>query len=106
MLVHRCDRCCVYKKEIQSCRTKYRGIWAILMHKMVFPFESCKFRFKGYMPSVFRYRGKSLALLIARDGYRLVFIRYRYITDTFKTIPVPKRCRNRYFYKKFKKNYD
>src|SRR4029434_7770403 len=31
MLVHRCDRCCVYKKEIQPCRTKYRGIWAILM---------------------------------------------------------------------------
>src|SRR4029434_10308377 len=27
----------------------------------------------------------------SRDGYRLVFIRYRYITDTFKTIPVPKR---------------
>src|SRR4029434_10352166 len=39
----------------------------------------------------------------SRDGYRLVFIRYRYITDTFKTIPVPKRCRNRYFYKKIKK---
>ena len=41
--------------------------------------------------------------VITRDGYRLVFIRYRYITDTFKTIPVPKRCRNRYFYKKIKK---
>src|SRR4029434_8289151 len=41
MLVHRCDRCCVYKKEIQPCRTKYRGIWAILMHKMMFPSESC-----------------------------------------------------------------
>src|SRR4029434_4959610 len=38
-----------------------------------------------------------------RDGYRLVFIRYWYITDTFKTIPVPKRCRNGYFYKKKKK---
>src|SRR4029434_7342908 len=38
-----------------------------------------------------------------RDGYRFVFIRNRYITDTFKTIPVPKRCRNRYFYKKNKK---
>src|SRR4029434_4088711 len=23
MLVHRCDRCCVHKKEIQPCRTKY-----------------------------------------------------------------------------------
>src|SRR4029434_2022852 len=44
--------------------------------------------------------------VLTRDGYRLVFIRYRYITDTFKTIPVPKRCRNRYFYKKLKKNYD
>ena len=42
--------------------------------------------------------------LKTRDGYRLVFIRY--ITDTFKTIPVPKRCRNRYFYKKNKKNDD
>src|SRR4029434_1062100 len=41
MLVHRCDRCCVYKKEIQPCRTKYRGIWAILMHNMMFPSESC-----------------------------------------------------------------
>src|SRR4029434_11037529 len=41
MLVHCCDRCCVYKKEIQPCRTKYRGIWAILMHKMMFPSESC-----------------------------------------------------------------
>src|SRR4029434_1687952 len=41
MLVHRCDRCCVYKKEIQPCRTKYRGIWAIFMHKMMFPSESC-----------------------------------------------------------------
>src|SRR4029434_521353 len=41
MLVHCCDRCCVYKKEIQPCRTKYRGIWAILMHKMMFPSASC-----------------------------------------------------------------
>src|SRR4029434_10084251 len=41
MLVHRCDRCCVYKKEIKPCRAKYRGIWAILMHKMMFPSESC-----------------------------------------------------------------
>src|SRR4029434_4265550 len=41
MLVHRCDRCCVYKKEIQPCRAKYRGIWAILMHKMMFQSESC-----------------------------------------------------------------
>src|SRR4029434_4554111 len=44
--------------------------------------------------------------ITGRDGYRLVFIRYRYITDTFKTIPVPKRCRNRYFYKKLKNVYD
>src|SRR4029434_4699402 len=41
MFVHRCDRCCVYVKEMQSYRTKYRGIWAILMHKMMFPSESC-----------------------------------------------------------------
>src|SRR4029434_575326 len=41
MLVHRCDRCCVYEKEIQPCRKKYSGIWAILMHKMMFPSESC-----------------------------------------------------------------
>src|SRR4029434_5873787 len=41
MLVHCCDRWFVYKKEIQPCRTKYRGIWAILMHKMMFPSESC-----------------------------------------------------------------
>src|SRR4029434_2592288 len=47
MLVHRCDRCCVYKKEIQPCRTKYRGIWAILMHKIMFPSESCNSVSKG-----------------------------------------------------------
>ena len=41
--------------------------------------------------------------VVTRDGYRLVFIRYRYITDTFKTIPVPKQCRNRYFYEKILK---
>src|SRR4029434_2909210 len=59
MLVHRCDRCCVYKKEIQPCRTKYRGIWAILMDKMMFP----QFCFKRYIlriPSVFCYRGHFL----------------------------------------------
>src|SRR4029434_10291777 len=54
MLVHRCDHCCVYKKEIQPCRTKYRGIWAILMHKMVFTFESCnsvsKCSFREFRP--------------------------------------------------------
>src|SRR4029434_5984382 len=27
--------------RIQPCRAKYRGIWAILMHKMMFPSESC-----------------------------------------------------------------
>src|SRR4029434_9923826 len=47
MLVHRCDRCCVYKKEIQPCRAKYRGISAILMHKMMFPSESCNSVSKG-----------------------------------------------------------
>src|SRR4029434_11357877 len=47
MLVHRCDRCCVYKKEIQPCRAKFRGIWAILMHKMMFPSESCNSVSKG-----------------------------------------------------------
>src|SRR4029434_6503160 len=41
--------------------------------------------------------------ILTRDGYRLVFIRYPYIADTFRPIPVPKRCRNRYFYKKIKK---
>src|SRR4029434_3501590 len=41
----------------------------------------------GEKPCGFKIGGKN------RDGYRLVFIRYRYITDTFKTIPVPKRCR-------------
>src|SRR4029434_10765334 len=46
---------------------------------------------------------EALRSVMSRDGYRLVFIRYRYITDTFKTIPVPKRCRNRYFYKFFLK---
>src|SRR4029434_10902004 len=39
-----------------------------------------------------------LCVLSTRDGYRLVFLRYRYITDIFKTIPVPKRCQNRYFF--------
>src|SRR4029434_9095263 len=47
MLVHRCDRCCVYKKEVQPCRAKYRGIWAILMHKMILPSESCNSVSKG-----------------------------------------------------------
>src|SRR4029434_6831613 len=47
MLVHRCDSCCVYKKEIQPCRAKYKGIWAILMHKMMFPSESCNSVSKG-----------------------------------------------------------
>src|SRR4029434_3178762 len=47
MLVHRCDRCCVYKKEIQSCRAKYRGIWTTLIHKMMFPSESCNSVSKG-----------------------------------------------------------
>src|SRR4029434_2524152 len=49
MLVH---RCCVYKKEIQPCRTKYRGIWAILMHKIMFPSESCNSVLKGRLHSV------------------------------------------------------
>src|SRR4029434_6910098 len=47
MLVHHCNRCCVYKKEIQPCRTKYWGIWGILMHKMMFPSESCNSVSKG-----------------------------------------------------------
>src|SRR4029434_2339562 len=62
MLVHRCDRCCVYKKEIQPRRTKYRGIWAILMHRMMFP-SKLQFCFKRYIlriPSVFCYRGNIL----------------------------------------------
>src|SRR4029434_10000143 len=50
MLVHRCDRCCVYLKEIQPCRAKYRGIWAILIHKMMFPSESCKGTFREFRP--------------------------------------------------------
>src|SRR4029434_6509263 len=41
MLVHRCDRCCVYKKEIQPCSPKYMGIWAICMNKIMFPFQRC-----------------------------------------------------------------
>src|SRR4029434_6059990 len=56
------DRCCVYKKEIQPRRTKYRGIWAILMHKMMFP-SKLQFCFKRYIlriPSVFCYRGNVL----------------------------------------------
>src|SRR4029434_3997484 len=47
MFVHRCDRCCVYLKEIQPRRAKYRVIWAILMHKMMFPSESCNSISKG-----------------------------------------------------------
>src|SRR4029434_2839119 len=60
MIVHCCDRCFVYKKEIQPCSPKYRGLWAICMHKMMFPSESCNSVLR--IPSVFRYRGKSLAL--------------------------------------------
>ena len=51
MFVHRCDRCCVYLKEIQPCRAKYRFIWAILMHKMMFPSESCNSISKGSLHS-------------------------------------------------------
>src|SRR4029434_8747956 len=40
MFVHHCNRCCVNFKEIQPCSPKYRGIWAICMHKMMFPFQS------------------------------------------------------------------
>src|SRR4029434_3484298 len=47
MFVHRCDRCCVYLKEIQPCSPKYRGIWAIFMNKMMFPFQSCNSVSKG-----------------------------------------------------------
>src|SRR4029434_7702326 len=54
MLVHRCDRCCVYKKEIQPCSPKYRGIWAICMNKMMFPFQRCnsvsKCSFREFRP--------------------------------------------------------
>src|SRR4029434_3707653 len=54
MIVHCCDRCCVYKKEIQPCRIKYRGIWAILMNKMMFPFQRCnsvsKCSFREFRP--------------------------------------------------------
>ncbi len=35
-------------------------------------------------------------LVLCRVGYRLVFFRYRCQIDTFKTVPVPKRCLNRY----------
>src|SRR4029434_2582316 len=65
MLVHRCDRCCVHKKEIQPCRTKYRGIWAILMHKIMFPSESgnsvsngtfCEFRPFSVIAEIFSPR--------------------------------------------------
>ena len=33
--------------RMQPCRAKYRGIWAILMHKMMFPSESCNSVSKG-----------------------------------------------------------
>src|SRR4029434_759874 len=47
MFVHRCNRCCVYLKEIYPCSPKYRGIWAICMNKMMFPSESCNSVSKG-----------------------------------------------------------
>ncbi len=34
--------------------------------------------------------------VMSRVGYRLLFFRYRCQIDTFKTVPVPKRCLNRY----------
>src|SRR4029434_2099279 len=34
-------------KEIQPCSAKYRRIWAILMHKIMFPSESCNSVSKG-----------------------------------------------------------
>src|SRR4029434_1687172 len=46
MFVHRCDRCCVYLKY-SLAGPKYRGIWAIFMHKMMFPSESCNSVSKG-----------------------------------------------------------
>src|SRR4029434_4490853 len=54
MFVHRCNPRCVYLKEIQPDRAKYRGIWGILMHKMIFPSESCnsisKCSFREFRP--------------------------------------------------------
>src|SRR4029434_5647230 len=47
MFVHRCNPRCVYLKEIQPDRAKYRGIWGILMHKMIFPSERCNSISKG-----------------------------------------------------------
>src|SRR4029434_8420771 len=47
MFVHHCNRCCVYFKEIQPCSPKYRGIWAICMHKMMFSFQKCNSVSKG-----------------------------------------------------------
>ncbi len=35
-------------------------------------------------------------LVLCRVGVSLVFFRYRCQIDTFKTVPVPKRCLNRY----------
>ncbi len=37
-----------------------------------------------------------LVNLIPRVRYRLGFFRYRWQIDTFKTVPVPKQCLNRY----------
>src|SRR4029434_2707607 len=54
MFVHHCNRCCVYFKEIQPCSPKYRGIWAICMNKMMFPFQRCnsvsKCSFREFRP--------------------------------------------------------
>src|SRR4029434_7466195 len=62
MFVHRCNRCCVNFKEIQPCSPKYRGLWVICMHKMMFPSESCNSvsNYIPRIPSVFCYRGNVL----------------------------------------------
>src|SRR4029434_5523153 len=44
--------------------------------------------------------------LLPRDGYCFFFFRYQCSNDTFKTIPVPKRCLNRYFFFFFKAKND
>src|SRR4029434_8868944 len=45
--------------RIQPCRAKYRGIWAILMHKMIFRLKVA-ILFQRVIPSVFLYRGNFL----------------------------------------------
>src|SRR4029434_6746817 len=94
MFVHRCDRCCVYLKEIQPSRPKYRGIWAICMHKMMFPFQSCnsvsKCSFREFHPFsvIAENHWPYLRCLVTHDWYHYkVFLLCSWVLENSWQVP-------------------